>query len=313
MQKILLNRGININMDSDGILSYLFLLCGGFKNNINGFTNSCDIILSTENNVENMWKRSVFIDIYTPKEFVKSVDQHIIHTHKQAINKNKLNPHINIEPHYGCSPSYRTKYPYSTCMFILSTLERDGYITKNMNLTKPLIGKNKSLHNITLCDLILRADGVLDNAREDKYRENCKNWARKTYNFSKHGINTKEILSYLFLLNQNELIEKNDIIEQFYLDYGLTKDGGYNYKIRIEDNISLIMDIMRAFAKYLDIELKQTSKTFNVYKGIPHRKEIKNDIGFEQFDTYAFIAKNKISYTTDFSYTGNKIESKIFE
>lgn len=61
ISELLNDRKLNINLDSDGIISYLFLKKFDIGGGIGGYNNSDD-----------------FIDIFSPKEKITTVDQHTI-------------------------------------------------------------------------------------------------------------------------------------------------------------------------------------------------------------------------------------------
>lgn len=131
---VLKNKKVNINMDSDGILSYLFLKKYEKCYNIGGFNNSFNLILSENNN---LWE-DAFIDIFSPKKDVVTIDQHIISPGEQKFDFCKINPHTIIEHHFAFDNSYFSKYPFSTALFILATLEKEGEFKFGFNLFEKL-------------------------------------------------------------------------------------------------------------------------------------------------------------------------------
>ena len=312
MLDIIGDKKLNINLDSDGILSFLFLKLGNIDGGIGGYNNSSDLILSVYDNIEDMWRNEAFIDIYSPKKGVITIDQHIISNGIGVYDECKINPHILIEEHRANDVSYFTKYPYSTCMFILAILEREKMITSELNLIQPLI-RNKMLGDrINLCDMILRADGVLYNSI--KYRKNCKEWAEKLIEFSDNGVNTRKILDYLFSMDSKDAEYKFNIISDFYVRNGLEKDGGFNGTKSIEENISIINNFMKAFATYLNIDLKEVKKKFYHFEGERgFFKDVDESLDANNLDTYAFVGKAKLSYTIGFKPSFNFIELNILE
>ena len=305
IEKFLEKDTVNINLDSDGLLSYLFLKIGGFKGHISGYNNSHDLILSIHPTLGEMWD-DIFIDIFVNKKESFSIDQHVISNTLEVENSvNKLNPHFLIENHIP-NGNYFSKYPFSTCLFILAILEKEKRIG-DINLIQPL--ENKGFN---LIDLVLRADGVLGNYVN--YNENVKYWAEKLIVFSDNGVNTKKIMDYLLSLDLSEAKFKNDTISNFYSNYGLTNDGGYNpNKLTLLDNIKLLNKILRAFSKHLDIPLTHRENKLYLYKGSPFVTEEWDNLNFDNLDTYAFIRKTKLSYTIDFKGTGRVYNFKIYD
>jgi len=301
------NKGFNINMDSDGILSFLFLKLGGFNNKITGFNTSSDIILSAHNLLNKVWD-DVFIDIFVQNKNTVSFDNHVVLYHPTKINFNKLNPNILIEEHFANShESYRNKYPLSTNIFILSLLEKEKLITKRINSSNlAKIGAN-----INLYDMILRADGVL-NTFCGKYRGNVVNWFEKLISYSNSGANIISLFEYLSSLTFEEIKRKNNAIENFYQTYGLTKDGGYNRNISIKENVYLLNNIMRSFASYLGVELNETKNTYHIYEGIVGEGEKVMDL--TSLDTYAFVKNNQyLKYTMNFKITNKREDLTTYD
>ena len=313
INKLLNQNDVNINMDSDGLLSYLFLKKCGFKGEISGFNNSNDLILSCKEQDE-LWN-GAFIDIFTPKQNALTVDQHIIMDYQNSHNYgiNKINPHLIIEPRFANNPSYYRKYPFSTCIFLLNLFEKYGLIEEDLNLEQ-IIGDNGLFPcEVKLIDLILRADGIWENFI--KYEKNVRDWYEKMITFSNHGKNFKKIFEYLFNLTHEECKTINDAVSEGYIKYGLKKDGGYNFNISRKQNINLLCKLLRAFAKYLNIELREKEVLFNVYKGEMNICESSNFnfIEMNKVDTYAFIGHSKLSFTTNIHITNEKEKLVIYE
>jgi len=304
IEKFLEKDTVNINLDSDGLLSYLFLKIGGFKGHISGYNNSHDLILSIHPTLGEMWN-DVFIDIFVNKKESSSIDQHVISTTLEVENSvNKLNPHFLIENHIP-NGNYFSKYPFSTCLFILAILEKEKRIG-DINLIQPL--KNKGFN---LIDLVLRADGVLQNYVT--YNKNVKYWAEKLVVFSDNGVNTKKIMDYLLSLDLSEAKLKNDTISNFYSNYGLTNDGGYNPKLTLLDNIKLLNKILQAFSKYLDIPLICRENKLYLYKGTPFVTKEWGNLNLNNLDTYAFIGNSKLSYTVNFENINNIVDIEVYD
>lgn len=304
----LLNRNtVNINLDSDGLLSYLFLKMGGFNGSIGGYNHSNNEILSIYPTLEEMWN-DAFIDIFVPNEKTFTIDQHILCGlfTDTKFGKNKINPHLLIEEHFANDTSYFKKYPFSTCLFIMAILERENKNIPILDFSIPT-----KLDTISLGDLILRADGVLLNY--NKYNDNVKYWGDKMINYSNNGANTQNIINYLFGHTKMEAKEKNENISNFYKKYGLTKDGGYNNNDTLTNNIHLLNGLIKAFSKYMDIKVEKKEIQFYHYRGNDVFLESNRfDVNLNSFDTYSFVGKDKLSYTINYHKLDDVIHTEIF-
>jgi hypothetical protein len=305
MTSFLKRKSVNINLDTDGLLSYLFIRLGGFEGELSGYNNSRDLILSTYPTISEMWD-DVFIDIFVGRKDTLCIDQHIISDsfENNDYGENKINPHLLIENHISQNVSYFQKFPFSSCLFILAMLEREGNITSELNLLQPTKYKE-----FNVMDMILRADGVLQNYV--KYNRNVKDWADKLIRFSNNGKNTTRVMNYLLGLSFDEANTKSDAVSDFYIKQNLTKDGGYNQKISLEENITILNKLLKAFSLYLGIGLKTEEKKFFIYKGEPFVTCNWQGIRLDELETYAFVGKNKLSYTKGFHNTDNSININI--
>jgi len=299
--ELLTNKGLNINLDSDGILSYLLLKKCLKDTKIVGFNNSDHYIWSTRNKFENT-NNDIFIDIFLPKKDVICIDQHVISTMPEDLiefKENKLNPHLLIEQHHALNSSYMTKFPFQTFLFIMAMIERENNKINGIDY----YAKIPNIENdILFIDFILRGDGVLENYV--KYKPNITNWSKKLLSFSNNGTNTKLILDYLFNLSDDEALNKTKTISDFYLKYNLAKDGGYNTKFGFIDNLKIINMFMRSYANYIGVDLEKRIETIYQYNGQTHI--FKNDtlplINLSRLDTYAFVANDRLSCTTNIRY-----------
>lgn len=300
-------KSVNINLDTDGLLSYLFLKLGQFKGEVSGFNNSHDLILSIYPTLEEMWD-DTFVDIYVGRKDVWSIDQHVVADTFEWCDygENKINPHLLIENHIPNDDSYCRKFPFSTCLFILAYLEKEKKITTDINLLQPVNGKD-----FNLMDMVLRADGVLENYI--KYNKNIKDWSQKLIVFSNNGINTTKVMDYLLHLSFDEAKDKSNKVSDFYISHGLTKDGGYNPKFPLKENIQTLNQVLRSFAKYLNVSLTEWDCNLYMYKGQPSITSDWKDLTLSELDTYAFVGKTKLSYTYDFKKSNNRIEAKIYD
>ena len=301
-------KNANINSDSDGQLSYILLKKCKLINGIGGFNGIrfSRNILSEKENVEEMWN-DVFIDIFSPKENVITIDQHIISSDKKPIIfENKINPHLLIEHHYSHNASFCSKYPLSTFIFILSILEREKKVNFKIDLYREITNDFKFI------DLILRADGALENSY--KYKNNVKEWSNKIKEYSNNGKYTCEILNYLLNMDFETAKKLNEHISKFYTEHMLRNDGGYNEAYSIDFNIRNLNKFLRSYAKCFDLNLASKNKTFFVYEGkASESKIIKENNELNTFDTYAFIRKDVLSYTKDIIKKEECININIYE
>ena len=309
---IILNKpSVNINLDSDGLFSYLFLKLASYKGHISGYSNSNDLILS-EYPIDDLWS-DFYVDLFTPKPNATTIDQHIIsNSNDISFPETKINPHILIENHIANNPkSYCGKFPFSTSIFMLGLCEREGKISDDVGLFENIDYKNNFFggYGITLADLLLRADGCLLNRCQ--YERNVSYWKDKMIEFSNGGINTERVLEYLVRMPREEAQVKHGIISNGYFNYGLSKDGGYNGRIDLEENLRLIVNLFRSISKYLNVLVKECETTLYKYIGVV--RDAKSDLteDLSSFDTYAFTRNNQIKYTTDFKCC-DKITFKNF-
>jgi hypothetical protein len=164
---------------------------------------------------------------------------------------------------------------------------------------------------INLCDLILRADGVLLNIK--KYHKNVQYWCNKLIEYSNNGINTKKILEYGLSLKPEECESKYTVISNFYKNYGLKEDGGYNKELSIIDNLNRINALMKSFALNLDINLCKKEVDLSIFRGHTNVITENNNINLHKLDTYSFVGNNKLSYTEDFKFEKKIKKIDIFE
>lgn len=305
INELLRKDTVNINMDSDGILSYLFLKLGGFKGKVSGYSNSKDLILSVFGSVDDMFGDN-YVDIFMPRSGTLTVDQHVISAEyaRPGFGNEKINPHLMIEDRLANSGTYYEKFPFSTCMFILAMLEREGIITEKMGLMSE-IGGSEHLDPsvINLADMVLRADGVLRNVVD--YTQNVVAWSERLIKFSNNGVNTRTLLCRLLSGSMELNAMKFEQISKFYVDYGLTKDGGYSSRKPIGENIRLINLLMKSFANRLGVELEEHEVELNEYRGTKNvTVSNKFTLDLNTLDTYAFVGRDKLSYTVGFEKQG---------
>ena len=287
----------NVNLDSDGIVSYLLMKKIDSECTISGYNTSDDYIYSIFDNEDDMWYKSRFIDLYTPKESVYGIDQHVIYTDSDNVSFmcEKLNPHLLIENHYAFSKSYLTKYPFSTSLFLMTLCDKEGVYFNDIEYDADIYSVGEG---IKFCDLLLRCDGCLLNYA--RYKDNVLYWIDKTYEYiDGTPVNTECVFSYLTSLSESELYKKTKTISGFYISKGLTKDGGYNKNKDFTSNISTINTFMRSFAKYMNVSLDKTQRVFYQYKGETGKTDDIRDFDPHMPDTYAYVRKYCVRYTNN--------------
>jgi hypothetical protein len=191
-----------INTDLDGIFTGL-LLHNYLNWEIIGFCDSKESILFDRNRCNSI-DEAVFIDMFVFPENIKCIDQHIIsiddeHNSKLSANPNKLNPNLLNKRNFLPNESYYLKYPFGTIHFVMACLERIG-ITMEMNFFKEV-----SL-NISVIDLLLRADDAFNTSTFSRYRENAEQWWKWLLEFSKNGESISIMHKYIeyYKLNYDE-------------------------------------------------------------------------------------------------------------
>ena len=188
------NRKCITNADLDGILAGMLLqkflnweivgysYCAGKKEDT----------LWLKNKDENL-EDCVFVDLPVCMQEYSVIDQHFVARNNTSIqkynaHKNKVNPNIMRGRVLEKDRDYNNKYPFGTAHFILAVLENLGKTDASFELD---LSKKSPGCDFDLADLILRADGAIDNA--NKYPDNCKDWAE--WLISIGGKNTEALFS----------------------------------------------------------------------------------------------------------------------
>ena len=301
---------VNYNLDGDGICSYLLLKKAFPMIEFGGFTNSDKMILSRNGDD---WKEfsTLFIDIFLKDDNLWSLDQHIyLNKCDEDVYSRKINPHGLIEERRASDASYCMKYPFSTAHFILASLERNDLISDELPFEEVIDAMSNGTIKITFGDLFMNLDGVLSNYL--KYEKNVREWAPRLIKYSNNGKNTTKMFEYLFSKNPKDFVQTDKIIRGFYMSYGLEDDGGFNPAISMEENIRLIENLKRSFNKYIGATLDSSSVELYEYIGDRKVVQINESSKLVGCDTFAYVGKNKLSYTSDIKQSGNGYNFKIF-
>ncbi len=298
------NKPIVINTDLDGMISGL-LLKKYLGCEIVGFSNSAEKIwLQTD---FSDFKNVCFVDMFVANPDIICIDQHIISVdkkHHQILknNPNKINPNLLNSRFFLPDNSYYYKYPFGTVHFIIALLEKKGFDLSGINLLK-------KLHNITLIDLILRADDTMKTTIDSEYVNNATQWWNWLLNLSNNGkiiLKLKEYLNNISVTSSKNI--KNNISEvlknrPFFCD---SSDGGIMQPIKnklLKDNVKTYFKFI---AEIMAIEIEMTNTTYKTYKGYTKRlsltKEFRNEL--TEFNTiknkkifsYAFVRSSKRDY-----------------
>lgn len=301
---------VNYNLDCDGICSYLLLKKAFPYVGFGGFTNSDEIILSTN---KNDWKdiSTLFMDIFLSDDRLWSLDQHIyLKKGAQDNYERKINPNGEIAQIYACDGSYTSKYPFSTAHFVLAALEKNDLFDTELPFNKVIDKMSTDKLEITFGDLFLNLDGVLNNYL--KYNENVKLWAKRLVDYSNNGKNTVNMMKYLFSKNPKEFIEKDLAIRVFYAKYGLDVDGGFSPSKSTQENIALTEKLKRSFNKYIGAPIGSSNFKLYEYVGKSELVVVDEEDAMPKCDTFAYVGQNKLSYTNGITNRGKEYEVRLY-
>ena len=165
------NKNIIINTDIDGILSGAILVKAlGCK--IVGFTNSKEYVWLADG-YDDLYAH-IYVDMFVTDDRAICIDQHIVAVsdeHHEKIKKSgsKYSPQIDGKRIFT-SDSYKVKYPFGATHYIIAQLESEGIAVDLPDLSTKVPNSN-----ITLADLILRADDAMASTVY-AYRTNAQNW-----------------------------------------------------------------------------------------------------------------------------------------
>lgn len=169
------NKNIIINTDIDGILSGAILVkyCDC---RIVGFTNSKDCVWLADGH-DDLYKH-VYIDMFVTDEKTTCIDQHIValdNNHMRDIISTgcKYSPQSDDENNLRTFTSweFKHKYPFGTLQYLIAQLESEGIKITLPDLNSPVLNSE-----ITIGDIIHRADDAMNTSLCSEYVENAKFW-----------------------------------------------------------------------------------------------------------------------------------------
>lgn len=305
------NNKIIINTDIDGILSGL-LLKHYCNCEIVGFSNSANKVWINPNKINSIYD-AVYIDMFVADPAVVCFDQHIIgidagHNESIAKNTNKLNPNLLLSRSHTPTALYRNKYPLGTVHFIIALLEREG-INVVLNLSKVINS------DITLADLILRADDAMHTTVATSFKENADTWWSWLSHYSKNGTSTNQLIQYLATVPSVKAVSLKTKTAEFLQGapyYCESGDGGFKSILTKEGNLKKPLRFyVDMLAKALDVKSFYFGQDYKTYEGKLHRISLSegeklelmqhNAINGQKIFSYAFIwGENREG---NFSYT----------
>lgn len=309
MLQKLKNKPIIINLDLDGLLCGL-LLQKYLNCNIVGFSNSVETIWLQKNFTA--FNSVCFIDLFVANKNTICLDQHIVsvhHKHHQILSKNncKINPNLMLERTFLPIKSYAMKYPFGTIHFLIALLEAER-IPMQLEL-------DKEIKNISLINLILRADDCMKTTVNSNYEENAKQWWSWLQKLSKNKKTTNKLVKYVSALKPKEVaIIKNKIkttltSKPFNCK---TSDGGI--EDILEKNGTLKNNVWTYFtylSKFIEEDITHWNQVYKTYNGIAKRTSLNKEQQNELIDastlngktifSYAFVKSDKKQ--DNFSYT----------
>lgn len=303
-----------INTDLDGIFTGL-ILHNYLGWEIVGFCDSNESILMDKNRCNNP-EEAVFIDMFVYPENIKCIDQHIIsadeeHNLKLSANPNKLNPNLLNKRNFLPNESYYLKYPFGTVHFVMACLERIG-IKVEMNFFKTISD------DISLIDLLLRADDALNTSTFSPYVENAEQWWNWLLDFSQKGESITIMHKYIDYYKNNYCEKKylnlkkeiSSLLKRkpFHCD---SPDGGFKGKKSLGLNFlnSNVKNYIQFIAENSGLKCFNLDFSFSLISGKSKRcslnKEqmqlLKSGNLHEDLFSYAFVRSSKRS--DHFSYT----------
>ncbi len=304
MLEQLKNKPIIINTDLDGIISGLFLQ--KYLNcKIIGFSNSAEKIwLQTD--FKN-FKNVCFVDMFVANPDIICIDQHIIsvdekHHKKLVKNPNKINPNLLNLRFFLPDSSYYKKYPFGTVHFIMALLEKEGFDLSGIDLFK-------KRHNVTLIDLILRADDTMKTTIDSKYINNADEWWKWLLKFSNNGKTILKLKEYLIDTSvESSKTIKNNILnllknKPFFCD---SSDGGIKEPMENKVLKENVKTYFKFISEIISVEIEDLNTIYKTYRGHTKRlsltKEFRdeltefNTINHQKIFSYAFVRSSKRDY-----------------
>ncbi len=277
-----------------------------------GFSNSDNTVWINQNRINSIYD-AVYIDMFVADPRVVCIDQHIVscddfHWGKINTNPNKINPNITLSRHHTPMKSYRTRYPLGVLHFIIALLEKEGIqldLKVNTNIHK----------DISLLDLLLRADDAMNTTVVSNFKDNAELWWNWLSSISKNGNLIFQMIHYLKELNEQKV---NNIKKQtsLYLKsapyYCESSDGGFKNILNDDNQFKEnVLHYFSTLAKVIGTKSLNSKTKYTAYHGKIHRISLTpsqknelmnhNAINGQKIFSYAFIwGENKEG---NFSYT----------
>jgi hypothetical protein len=295
------NQKCIINTDIDGILCGILL-----QNILNwkvvGFCDSKESIWMNPH-LEKEFNAIVFVDIYLAKPSFKCIDQHIVakdleHVKLLSENINKQNP--NHERYRYASSnsadkmSYKWKYPFGTIHYLIACLESLGY---------EIDIKNSKFFSVSSYDLLLRADNAAISTVKD-YKENALDWWEWLKELG--GKQIEVLAAYCVELEESHAQKSYDELAVIFKNtfHCNSKDGNFSNNLNVEGlSRDSITDYIDKVAESLGLSTLQLERRMNLYKGnyltesTNDKKAIDDILNDKELSTYAYVYKDKLSYT----------------
>lgn len=272
------------NIDLDGILSGAL---------VSKYYPHLKVVGYTDSNT-NIWldktaqkDKLIYLDFYSKKEGICCIDQHILDINDVKYEPLKFNPNRQLKK---TNKTYTSKYPLSTFIYILWILEING-VRVDLNIDATID------ENVTLIDLILRADGILLNRA--LYQKNMTTWI----NFLSQKLSNDSVLLKIFQKLEENTSEQYAREFQSNIETKLkNKYSGY-YKDGFDFLSKGFFDLMTRIYNVLDININFTRdiSTYTDYKLLRPQFTTSNTDILEQLIndnrtlTYAIPKRNYLS------------------
>lgn len=240
-----------VNADLDGILSGL-ILEKYFGWEVAGY-NHCsgkdgDSIWFFDDKVKYL-SDYTFVDLHSPRSDTFSIDQHYVsfndRSNAQYLSRGScFNPNIfSGLSAFSDNPqmTYTHKFPLGTFQYLLAAAEAYGFLKEQLpwGFDLEITEQNKCSH-FKVADLVLRADGILDNSV--KYYDNVRYWLNELDVAG--GQNTRWLNEFIRKHMDGESRDnEKGRVEDVLRGFTGTKDGDFRGLIQAEED----EDITKAF------------------------------------------------------------------
>lgn len=274
---------IIINTDLDGIFSGLLLQKYSHLS-VAGLCNSRDSIWLRDDVDSN---DCVIVDMYVPS--MACIDQHIIsidqpHGASILASGKTLNPNLFRDRYFIDPLSYRTKFPFSTTMYLVSLLDVDTQ----------WFDDGGRAHGASSRDLFFRADDVLKICIDSPYTKNVSDWWPWLESQARNPAAVQWTRSMIHGTGSDEVGDIRRRTEIFSMEMGCSRPDGFMTDAILGNRIN---DVWRNFVSTIgrvtglgEIDF---SGTYNVWRGRPHRYNVTEN-NLEELRNTCSINGNKI-------------------